>query len=183
MFGSAPSQFKRICWKRKIQVPAFGVLDWKSTGVKGNGFNAYIDTAYNPATATGMFTQNNAGIMLYVTERSTVGFAFGNESIRLNDQYIRLNDMSSFSTPNISTGLNQIVRTGTNAKQFISEEGSQTFSHVSTALESNNIYLLGTNNAGVVENLSDVNISFFTIGAPKTEEHSAISKLLKVAVG
>ena len=45
--GTATSSFKLIDWKRLVKYTDLGSPTWSSSGIKGNGVNAYIDLAWN----------------------------------------------------------------------------------------------------------------------------------------
>jgi len=73
----ALADFSRICWKRLILVDVYVATYSATRGWQGtdNNPNRYIDTLFNPVTAGGNYTQNNAHLGGVVSFRYPSGNA------------------------------------------------------------------------------------------------------------
>ena len=185
--GTATPAFKLIDWKRLITMVAYGSLTWSTTGAKGNGTNAYIDTKYI-ATATGnKWVVDNSGIIVGLNSFGTTsgyvtGFKYisGQQTRIYNDisvdDYFDINDVGS-SRNNLILGLNGLYLNATDMATITDDT-------VLTALTAQKIpeeelYLFAWRRDGIAKVFSDVEITFVTYGADKRSEHAAMKTVLE----
>jgi len=189
--GTSTKAFKLICWKRLIQMIEVGTLTWSATGVKGDGTTGYIKTGFTPSTDGVNMTLNNAGIMFVRAALATTnkGGIFGaltsGNSTQWTDDfggktYLGLNTSTGVNFNAIAQyiGLNGLYRN--DSVSFIANTSSPTtYTAASNALPINEIYILARNNSGTASLFSDTELSFFSIGASKSSEHSSIKTVLE----
>lgn len=80
VYAAHDAQAARLNWKNPatfaaalVNAPTFTA----DRGYAGNGTNSYVDTGYNPATAGGLYTQNNASFSNWSTDASSQATSSG----------------------------------------------------------------------------------------------------------
>jgi len=90
--GTATSSFKLIDWKRLVKYTDFGSPTWSSSGIKGNGVNAYINLAWNFEDIALGFNDIAIGFTLFdaaVTVDSAYSVIFGSASSATSNSQTR----------------------------------------------------------------------------------------------
>lgn len=192
--GSADIAFKRICWKRLIQVDVFGGLTWDSTGVLGNGTNGYIDLIYNPVTNAVNFNQNSAsfnyvGLNNPQTSGVIVGGYNGSSTVGYNvwtpyrvsgsDVLYSINKLEVTNTRVAKVGLSGLYRTSSTVAVAVGSSEKHFTGSTSEAPSNVKLFLFARNNNGTADLFWNERISFFTVGANKYNLHTAMAGVLE----
>ena len=191
--GTATKAFKLICWKRLIQMVEIGTPIWNTTGVKGNGTGAAINTLFVSSTDAVNYTLANNSVMFVrsvVPSAANEGAVFGCMETNKNNQWTDKSGSSSYivttgvgagaipiRTPFI--GVSQLYRENTTQNVLIDASTLTISNNQSTAFNTIPFYILGRNTGTEISFLSDTEISFFTIGASKSAEHAAIKLMFE----
>jgi hypothetical protein len=185
--GTASSAFKLIDWKRLTQATPNGGLTWNTTGVKGNGTDAWIDTGYNPSTDAVNYALDNASIMYCSTfvDNTDTGYVVGATGSGLGanreagSKYFYLHGgYSSVGGFEAELGVNMLGRT-TDPEIIVGITKRLTKASSSSAGVPTDTYgILYRNRAGGDE-YSNSEVSFVGIGAKKTKQYSLIRKILE----
>lgn len=163
-----------------------GGVTWTSRkGFSGNLTNAYLDTQYNPSTATN-FTQNSCGIGVYSYSDAATMTLFGcvatgarialSNAARTTFFEITGNTNPSF-TDELGMGYHHIYRTASGSVNAYKNSAfyAQAVADTSVARPNTNIYLLARNNNGVAaDQFGDATISHFWAGAPLSSATSSM---------
>jgi len=192
--GTATPAFKLICWKRVIETTPFGGLIWSNSGVKGNTVDTYINPQAPLSTLTN-YTRNNASVSFFVEavggDNSSTIYALYGPSSTYSYNLINVNypsaSMAINSVTNTTTSLGQnsigfisVNRISATQIKLIAEQGVSINDMDSKPLQAVSPYILARNRAdnGTVDGFSDVNISYFFMGANIENEHNAIKAIL-----
>ncbi|WP_300440742.1 hypothetical protein [Christiangramia sp.] len=194
--GSADPSFKLIDWKRVSQVSGFGSLTWNTTGVKGNGTNAYINSAYNPSVGTWNYQLNNAGIYCLPTtnNQETTTFFGAFDGInrtnvianRGNTVFIRLNvNTADGQGPNANQ---QLVNTINGMDRAVSTEytwryggSTQLQSYASSAIPNAELGILAEINSSdsSVSLYSTNELAYWFAGSSMSGEFAGLRTILE----
>ena len=197
--GTATTSFRRICWKRLLQVDLFGGLTWSLDGIEGNGTNGYVDLKFNPSVNGVNYAFNNAGIaanckknVLGTTSKpkTTVGAYYGVDAgytlissgiaAEGNVQYYNINGAIANSFTSVAhLGLNGLYQP--NSTQVIGiGSTSLTISKAGISpLINLSFYMLARNTSGTASLFSDERIKQLYLGASLSEtEHNALESIL-----
>jgi len=195
--GTATTAFRRICWKRLLQVDLFGGLTWSADGIEGNGTNGYVNLKFKPLSNGVNYQLNNAGIVAnikknvigtYAVPNPHVGgyngtsagyILWGGKPQTGDDQYYTINGASITGTVTGQLGLNGLYKP--NSTQVIAI-GSTTviFSRTSTSpLLDIDLFMLARNFNGTAGIFSDERIKHLYLGASLSEtEHNTLESIL-----
>ena len=191
--GTAGTAFRRICWKRLLQVDIFGGLTWSADGIEGNGTNGYVDLKFQPFTHGVNWTLENAGIAANLTKgtvlttatKAIVGAYDGVSAgytlmaSKTNQQFWHINGATFDGTPVIyNVGLNGVYRSG----GLNIGIGSSTLSGAKTTeapMLDIPLYMLARNVSGTAGLFSDERIKHLYLGASLSEtEHNTLESIL-----
>ena len=191
--GTAGTAFRRICWKRLLQVDIFGGLTWSADGIEGNGTNGYVDLKFQPFTHGVNWTLENAGIAANLTKgtvlttatKAIVGAYDGVSAgytlmaSKTNQQFWHINGATFDGTPVIyNVGLNGVYRSG----GLNIGIGSSTVSGAKTTeapMLDIPLYMLARNVSGTAGSFSDERIKHLYLGASLSEtEHNTLESIL-----
>lgn len=191
--GDADPAFRLICYKRLVQCLAYGGLVWSSTGVEGNGTNAYIDPLFIPSTDGVNYTLNNSGAF-WIAKKGVKdnGVIWGAQTGAGGGGIVRFRPQNTGSTSIVdlhasaSTSTNNFTQIGANSHNRV--DGSNCIikgaadypfgSVVNTNLPTNSLYILaGDNGAGGNSpyGYSTEQLGFFGIGADYSGVHDAVA--------
>lgn len=137
-----------------VNNPAFEV----DRGYTGNGINAYLDTGFNPATAGGKFSLNDAHLGVWcLTDASEDKNDIGNLNARIFARNAggtisaRLNDtIAASGLPQVETAVGHTVISRDSASGYrIYNDGQERSSNTSAAMSMSNstLIMLGANGA------------------------------------
>jgi len=196
--GDATSAFKLIDWKRLSQGIGFGGLTWTSTGVKGNGTNAYINSTFKPAIDGINYTRDAAGVFfvntLNIVETASLLGAnssanygmgvIGNRSS--NNNYWTLNtDMATttFENVNSTVGANGLYRISATQQRLITNAYDNVQNNNSLALISEEVAILAQNDINdpvtpQVKLYSQEELSYLVIGGNMEAKHTNLKTIL-----
>ena len=187
--GTAESAYKLICYKRLISATPFGSLVWSTSGVQGNGTNAYINTHYNPATNAVNYSINDASINAVLFDIGTgVGYISGIRTDggdyplqfalnNANENYIGLNNLTGVGYRSFSTlavvGLNSLNRYTSTGVSFNEQSEVAT---TSSGLPNGEIILFANNRnyISLIESYNDAGASHFFGGASMNDIYNTI---------
>ena len=186
--GTASAAFKLIDWKRLITMVAYGSLTWSTTGAKGNGTNAYVDTKYIPATTGNNWSDTNAGTTVVLNNLGTIpGMVSGNKNgagpeTRIynaddaNDNF-KVNNQSIYNE--LIIGLNGVYLNDSDIVSITNTTLTAPYGTYSPFSPQDEMYLFAYHRDNIAKVFSDVEISFLTWGADKRAEHAAIKTVLE----
>lgn len=192
--GTADAAFKLICWKRLAQATAYGSLTWSSTGVKGNGANAYIDPNYVGSNGTN-WTLQNAGISYRSSQIQTgTGAAciFGMYEGSNTDKYhivspasghIGLNSYytqaGSYLTDLLTTIQQEPSASSMQFKTGLKLSGSLGVAEAPQA-HSLSAFILARNKDSVADLYSDAELAFISGGADRMDLHDTMRPVIEL---
>ena len=195
--GTATTAFRRICWKRLLQVDLFGGLTWSADGIEGNGTNGYVNLKFKPLSNGVNYQLNNAGIVANIKKNvigtfsnpktlvggyngTSAGYTLmGGKSQVGDDQYYIINGANSSGTTIGKLGLNGIYKP--NSTEIIGI-GSTTITLSRTSISpllDIDLFMLARNNSGAGSLFSDERIKHLYLGASLSEtEHNTLESIL-----
>ena len=195
--GTADTAFRRICWKRLLQVDLFGGLTWSTDGIEGNGTNGYVNLKFNPFTNGVNYAFNNAGITVNIKKNvlgtfaspktivggyggSTAGYTLFGGSTSSGAQYFIINGSNNTTSPSIGKlGLNGVYQP--NSTQVIGR-GSTTVTFTKAGISpllDLEVFMLARNLEGVGDLFSDERVKHLYLGASLSEtEHNTLESIL-----
>lgn len=153
-------------------------------GWTGNGVNGYLDTNYNPSTDGINFTLNDASIGAYcrlnIQEDTVIigcqaggpgAYIYPRDSTYVGNSILsKLNDSSLGSVPNLdSKGFYIISRDVAAHKDIYKNTIKTEHIEVSTTIPNQNIYILGLNNGGALQEISTNQIAEAHAGGGMTQ--------------
>jgi hypothetical protein len=187
--GTASSAFKLIDWKRLAQAIPNGGLTWNTTGVKGNGTDAWIDTGYNPTLHAVNYSLLDASLCYNATyvEDTDSGYVVGADTASIapnvdagSKHYYMHGGYSTSGGREASIGLSMVGRDN-NADVLTGIVTRLT----RTAAASNYIpdapfgILTRKLKGQAPTSFSKSEVSFVSIGANKTKQYSLMRKILE----
>jgi hypothetical protein len=189
--GTATTAFKLICWKRLIQAIPNGGLTWNTTGVKGNGTDAWIDTLFNPNTGTNNYTLNSASVLYNstVSDNTDAGVVIGAynggyTSLAANrdsgsKNFLINGGYTTSGGDNSTVGLNMLSRfSATEITRGIATKPLTVSANV-TSIPNVSFGLLCLNRDTGAQSFSKEEINFAAIGADKTSKYNLLRKILE----
>jgi len=189
--GTATPAFKLIDWKRLITMVGYGSLTWSTTGAKGNGTNAYIDTKYIPSDAGNKWKANDMGVIIGISKMPTISaYVFGYRAVggqfttfhidptNSNEGSYILNDPFYGSIANASIiGLNGGYVDATNTTYIAGDtENKPTGTQF---VPDGKVFLLAYHREGIAQLFTDAELDYVTFGADKRAEHAAMKTVLE----
>jgi hypothetical protein len=169
-------------------------------GVAGNGTSSYLNTNYDPSTATN-FTRNSAHIAAWnMTSRGAIGKYLcgrysGTSEILLAPHftgpatYCRLNEGTAAFADTVSNGFFVASRTtSTLDTGYLNGASFGTKTNATVAMVSGNIFICGSNNAGAVFLPTTDQVAFFSAGGGLTSTqvtayYNAVHAYLQAVAG
>lgn len=161
MLAAHDAQAARLNWVADaynltaVNNPAFEV----DRGYTGNGFNAYLDTGFNPVTAGGKFALNDAHMGVWcLTDAAEDRNDMGNLNARIFSRTAagaisgRMNDVTApSSTPLVTsaTGHTLFTRDRPSGYYIVKNGINIPTSNNSTELSSSRFYILGANGGSI----------------------------------
>ena len=187
--GTATPAFKLIDWKRLITMVAYGSLTWSTTGAKGNGANAYIDTKYIASATGNKWVIDNAGIMVGLNSFGTTSGSFtgakdiGGPQTRLyisqtDDDYFTINNVGA-SRNNLILGLNGLYLNATDTDTAAITDDTILTALTAQTVPEQELYLFAWRRDNIAQLFTDVEITYVTYGADKRAEHAAMKTVLE----
>ena len=154
-----------------------------STGVKGNGTSAYMDTGYNPSVES--LPLNSASISIYARNNIVSKVAFGCNTAGVGSLYVvanstyglysAVNSTEATITPNWSDGLGLFLNSRVNSTEhnLYQNTTKKTRTTNSVGVPNLNMYLGCYNNTGTAQQFSDIEYAFAHIGTGLTDTEAA----------
>jgi len=190
MEGGASTEFRRIDWKRKIQVSEIGSTTITFDGIKPNS-NSYWNLLYNPSTDGINYSLNDAGVLYYLTENPEgIYFTFGalddtnyqisvmgNRPGQTNVYAVNDNNLSNDVLQKI--GMNGIHRIDTTSLKFITDI-TNNFTTSSGNIPNGNVFLFCRNSDGSPNLLGQPRMKHFAIGANMEVEQANLKAIIEV---
>jgi len=192
--GTAGTAFRRICWKRLLQVDLFGGLTWSADGIEGNGTNGYVNLKFKPFTDGVNYQFNEAGIAANIKKNlssaidatlvggyggTSAGYTLFGGKPSSGTQLYFINGALSAGSPIGQLGLNGVYQP--NSTQVIGRGSTTiTFSRagISPILDID-LFMLARNNQGASSLFSDERIKHLYLGASLNQtEHNALASIL-----
>ena len=187
MEGGASTEFRRIDWKRKIQVDEIGSSTITVDGIRPNS-SSYWDLLYNPFIDGINYSLNDAGALYYLTENpSGLYFTFGvlegsyQTSVmgnRTNNTNVySLNDSAILNSTLQKIGMNGMHRIDATSTKFISDITTN-FTTSSVNIPNGNIFLFCRNSDGIADLFGIPRMKHFAIGANMEVEQANLKAII-----
>jgi len=191
--GTASTAFRRICWKRLLQVDLFGGLTWSADGIEGNGTNGYVNLKFKPFTNGVNWILEDAGIAANLKKGAAItsnlkaiagaydGSSSGYTLMGVNStkQYYIINgEVAAVPTITYNIGLNGLYRSGGNNIGIGSSVYSAEKVTVAPLLDID-LFMLARNSGGTADLFSDERVKHLYLGASLSEtEHNTLESIL-----
>jgi len=187
MEDGASTEFRRIDWKRKIQVSEIGSSTITVDGIKPNS-GSYWDLLYKPLSDGINYSLNDAGVLYYLTENPEgIYFTFGvfdtNYQISVMGNRPSQTNVYAVNDSNLSNdllqkiGMNGIHRMDTTSLKFITDI-TNNFTSSSINIANLNVFLFGRNFNGSPNLLGQPRMKHFAIGSNMEVEQANLNALL-----
>jgi hypothetical protein len=169
IFGAGIESVALLNWKQNAFNPTIVVqpefIAWN--GYKGDGATTYIDSNFNPSTAGGNYSRDNACFGFTILSQQS-SICFGSLNNFISSTTFRINQAGSTSTSGVAS-VNSVSfgakRTGASATEYF-QNGINVLSgsEASVALENHKWAICARNNAGTIDQFSPNLIGAYWIG-------------------